>query len=248
MYFRAAYALLLSSASVMESSGRQTGELGKVSGGEMMEHLLESRMIDHLWDGAALNEHEAAHLARCASCQGQVAIFQAMQHELVVARAATVSEAAEDALVAVFTQAREQQPRGLEKLLAGIGEWVSGALLWDSRKAAVGGVRNGSVNGGAASAQYRLLFGAHGTEIELLVEAHNGLRRITGEVMVAETGGSSGMALIELMPSAEAKYAIETQSDHSGRFALEQVPPGNYVLTVTSRLSQTIVIAPLELT
>src|SRR5688500_11973783 len=116
MYFRAAYALLLSSASVMESSGRRTGEWGKVSRGEMMEHLLESSMIDHLWDGAALNEHEAAHLASCASWQGQIAILQAMQHELAVARASTVNEAAKDALVAVFTRAREQQPRGLEKL------------------------------------------------------------------------------------------------------------------------------------
>ena len=56
------------------------------------------------------------------------------------------------------------------------------------------------------------------------------------------------IALIELAATADAHRAIETESDAQGRFSMEHVLPGSYVLTITPRYSQMVVIEALELT
>lgn len=222
-----------------------------------MEHLVERRMIEDLWDGAALNTVERYHLSLCVECQQQFATLALLRDEFAVARQSAIRPEAENRLFAILEQLREKQSLGipLQNLLGTFSGWVNALPLWDSRQqAGMMGIRN------ANRSSYRLLFGAKETEIELLVESQNGVLRVTGEVMVAEnktenkTGnkaegeGSNGLALVELMASADAKSAIEAESDVHGRFLLEHVPPGIYTMTITPRYSQMVVIEPLELT
>jgi hypothetical protein len=202
-------------------------------------------MIEDLWDGAALNTVEREHLSLCAECQQQFATLALLRDEFAVARQSTVRPEAENRLFAMFEQLREKDSLGnpIDNLLGTISSWVNALPLWDSRQqAGMVGIRN------ANRSSYRLLFGAQETEIELLVESQNGLLRVTGEVMVAEREGSNGLALVELMTSADAKSAIEAESDVHGRFSLDRVPPGIYTMTITPRYSHMVVIEPLELT
>jgi hypothetical protein len=219
-----------------------------------MEHFEESRLIEYLWDGIALNEAERAHLTFCPHCQEQLSYFERLREEFAVARRSEVTPEAENRLVALFAQVKqtgagENLLHDLHVRLAG---WVKAVSVWDGRQEAMLGVRGGN------RPSYRMLFEAQATEVELMVEAENGLLRIVGEVMVGDgapgdsTAGESlpgrGLALIELMTYANAKSAIEAESDESGRFALESVPPGRYVMTITPRYSHAVVIESLELT
>jgi hypothetical protein len=214
-----------------------------------MEHLQESRLIELMWDGIALYVAERAHLALCGHCQEQLSYLEQLRVEFAVARRSDVTPEAEKRLVALFAQASpsgaaQSLPQGLQGRLA---SWVKAVCLWDGRQEPAFGVRGGNRPG------YRMLFEAQETEVELMVEAENGLLRIVGEVMIAgEPAGDSlsgkGLALIELMTYANVKSAMEAESDERGRFALESVPPGRYVMTITPRYSQAIVIEPLELT
>jgi len=155
-----------------------------------------------------------------------------------------VSPAAEQRLFAIFDEVaggRSQSP--MQKLWGALADWVKAMPLLDTRQqASPAGIRN------ANRSSYRMLFGTDETEIELMVEPKNGLLRVMGEVMVADRSGANGLALIELSASPDAKSALETESDAEGRFALEQVPPGIYFMTITPRYSQAVVIEALELT
>lgn len=214
-----------------------------------MEHLNEQRMLAKVLDGALLTKEEQAHLAQCVSCQKEYATLTLLQEEFTVARQSQLSPALETRLVELFaeagrdTQRQNPQQSSIGNVLGALTEWVHALPLWDGRQQAGAlGIRN------AARTSYRLLFGAQETEVELMVESHNGLLRVMGEVMVPEVAGHNGLALIELMRYADAKRALEAESDEYGRFALESVTPGSYVMTVLPRYSQMIVIEPLELT
>lgn len=208
-----------------------------------MEHVQERRMIEYVWDGAALTPAESDHLSLCAGCRQQLAMLRLMRDELEVAHLSEMSPEQEGRLIAMLAQTQQDAPeeKPFRNRLTSLTEWARALLLWDSRQqGGVVGVRNLTMN------SYRLLFGANETEVELMVEAQDGLRRVIGEVIMAE--GQNGLALIELMTSADAKKALETESDENGRFALEQVPPGTYVMTITPRYSSMVIIEPLELT
>lgn len=210
-----------------------------------MEHLNEQRLIEELWDGATLTPLEGEHLSLCLECQRIHAALSSMRKEFEVARMSDVSAAAESRYYALFSQrASEGAHRNpLATMLGTLAEWVNALPLWDSRQqASAAGMRN------ANNTSYRLLFGAPETEVELMVEAHNGMLRVVGEVMGDFAEGRNGQALVELMTSVDAKNAIEAECDASGRFALDRVPPGRYVMTITPRFSQVVVIEPLELT
>ena len=214
-----------------------------------MEHLNEQYMLAHLLDGTPLTTDARGHLAQCDSCQKEFAALALLQDEFAVARQSQLSPTLETRLLALFAEAgregqpQDSQPSVIDNIWGALTEWVNALPLWDSRQqAGAMGVRN------ASRTSYRLLFGAQETEVELMVEPHNGLLRVMGEVMVPAVAGQSGVALIELMRDADATRAIEVESDEQGRFALEHVTPGNYVMTVLPRYSQMIVIEPLELT
>lgn len=214
-----------------------------------MEHLNEQGMLAHLLDGTPLTTDERAHLAQCGSCQKEFAALALLQDEFAVTRQSLLSSTLETRLFKLFAevgrdaQQQDAQQGAFGNVLGALTEWVKALPLWDSRQqTGAMGVRN------ASRTSYRLLFGAQETEVELMVEPHNGLLRVMGEVMVPEVEGQNGVALIELMRHADAKRALEVESDELGRFALEHVAPGNYVMTVLPRYSQMIVIEPLELT
>jgi hypothetical protein len=219
-----------------------------------MIHLDESRLVEVVWDGAPLSAEERAHLSICAACEKCYSSYVSLRGEFAVAQASQVSEAAESRLVSLFTQhkasAQENAARSetaLRKLLDSVAGWVQALPLWDSREqGAPVGVR------GMRRPSYRLLFGAAATEVELMVEPQNGTLRIVGEVLVvnppANSGRANSLALIELMATNNERHAIEAESDVDGHFMLDSVPPGTYVLTVTPRYSQMVVIDPLELT
>ena len=210
-----------------------------------MEHLSEQRLIEELWDGAALTPFEGEHLALCSECQRMRATLLLMHQEFAIARVSDVSAAAESRLFSLFAETPSSQGQGnsLLALLGNLAEWVNALPLWDSRQqAGAVGIRN------ANQSSYRLLFGANETEVELMVEPHNGVLRVVGEVMGVQAEGRNGQALVELMTSLDAKGALETESDETGRFSLDHVLPGRYVMTITPRYSQVVVIEPLELT
>jgi len=202
-------------------------------------------MIESLWDGEALTTSEHDHLALCTECQNAYAVLGQMRAEFEVARHSKVQPEAEARLFAIFedlpSKSASQQP--LQRLLDAMVGWVQALPLWDSRQQAGAiGIRSANLS------SYRILFGTDETEIELMVEPQNEFVRIMGEVSVTSDPGANGLALIELATSADAKTAIETESDINGRFALNQVPPGVYQMTITPRYSQMVVIEALELT
>lgn len=210
-----------------------------------MEHLNEQRLIEELWDGAALTPLEREHLSLCSECQRKHATLSAMHGEFEVARVSDLSAAAESRLFLILAQTTSHlaQSNPIADLLGNLAEWVNALPLWDSRhQAGAAGIRN------ANKSSYRLLFGAQETEVELMVEPHNGMLRVVGEVMGVHAEGRNGQALVELMTSLDAKSALETESDATGRFSLDHVPPGRYVMTITPRYSPVVVIEPLELT
>lgn len=217
-----------------------------------MEHLQERRMIEEVWDGAPLNEVERAHLSLCADCQQQRASLELLRDEFQVARHCRVSPQAENNLFAIFSQARQnaaqdtETEKPLHHFLGVLSGWFNALPMWDSRQqGGTLGIRNASMAG------YRLLYGANQTGVELMVEPHNGLLRVVGELIVDEEGeqaGTNGLALVELMASGNSRSTHETESDDKGRFQLEQVPPGRYSLIITPRFSQMVVIEGLELT
>jgi hypothetical protein len=168
-----------------------------------------------------------------------------MRGEFEIARTSAVSPAAEQRLFAIFDEVAGGQTRQspAQKLWGALTGLVKAMPLLDSRRQmSPVGVRS------ANRSTYRILFGTDETEIELMVEPANGLLRVMGELMFADRDGANGLALIELAASASAVTAMETESDVEGRFALEKVPPGVYLMTITPRYSQPIVIEALELT
>jgi len=202
-------------------------------------------MIEAIWDGAELNSSERDHLSLCKECQRQYDMLAQMQDEFEIAHLSEVNAAAEERLFAIFDEvvASTSAQSALQKLFGAITGWVNALPLFDSRQQMVPtGIRN--VN----RSSYRMLFGTDETEIELMVEPHNGLLRVMGEVMVGDRDGGNSLALIELAASVDAKTALETASDVDGRFALDKVPPGVYLMTITPRYSPVIVIEALELT
>jgi hypothetical protein len=214
-----------------------------------MEHLQEQRMVEHIMDKTLLSPLEELHLSQCATCQQQLAAYQLLGAELAVARQSAIDTQTEAQLFSLFEAAGHAPIDLPQRVLQGVRAWVAALPLWDSRQQAhTLGVRSGNWS------SYRMLFGTKETEVELMVEGQNGLLRIVGEVMAGEVpvgenvGATNGLALIELMTTPDAATAIETESDASGRFALEGVPPGNYVMTITPRHRQIVVIDPLELT
>lgn len=210
-----------------------------------MQHPDESRLWEVLLDGAAFTEVERDHLSLCSECQQQFAMFTLLRDELAVARESEVRSVAEARLLEIFAQARNgtAQEKALQSLFGKVVDIVKAVPLWDSRqKASVIGVRN------ASNPSYRMLFGIEETEIELMVEPQGRFLRLVGEVMVADSQESNGLALIELSMTADAKNAIETESDSNGRFSIEHILPGTYVMTIIPRFSRMVVIEPLELT
>lgn len=218
-----------------------------------MDHLEEARMIEAIWDGEALTSTEQDHLSLCNECQGVFAALMQLRDDFEIARRSQVTPTMESRYIAAFTQARSgfKQDGAGRGMLGTLSEWVTALSLWDSRdQSLAAGVR--SAGGNANRVSYRMLFGTDTTEVELMVEDHDGLRRIVGELMSDTADGAgeekSGLALIELMASEDARVALETESDDNGRFELENVPPGNYTLVITPRYSQGVVIKPLDLT
>jgi hypothetical protein len=205
-------------------------------------------MIEEVWDGAPFNEAERDHLSLCEVCRRQLAGLTLLHDEIQLARLSQMSPEAENNLIAIFLQARQDaaNEKPLQPFLGALTGWVNALPRWDSRQQAGSlGIRNASMSG------YRLLYGVNETGVELMVEPHHGLLRVVGEVIVGEQGGQEGtrgLALVELMASANPRSAHETESDANGRFVLEQVPPGVYTLTITPRFSQMVVIEALELT
>lgn len=219
-----------------------------------MRHLDESRIIESIWDGAPLSEDERAHLSLCAACEKLYSSYALLSDEFAVAQASQISVESESRLVSLFAQRKAsaqenaaQHETRLHRLLDSVAGWVQALPLWDSRDQAMPvGVR------GTRRPSYRLLFGAHATEVELMVEPQNGNLRIVGEVLVVNppvnSDKANSLALIELMATNNRRHAIEAESDVDGHFMLDSVPPGTYVLTITPRYSQMVVIDPLELT
>ena len=219
---------------------------------------MEPRIFAHVLEGVPFSVEERAHLAQCEVCQQDVAALALLQTELEVARQSQLSPGLEARLFAVLAQVQlddsqqSPQPSSRHNMLDVLVEWVAALPLWDSRRQAGAlGVRN------ATQTSYRLLFGAGETEVELMVEPHNGMLRVVGEVLIPETDAAEGVALIELVEQSSHKphadslasiRALEVESDRQGRFVLEQVPPGAYVMTVTPCTSRVVVIEPLELT
>jgi hypothetical protein len=201
-------------------------------------------MIEELWRETALTPNEREHLSLCAECQQQFASLAQVRDEFDVARMSQVRPEAEARLFSIFEQVHGDAPQAnpLQKLAGAVVGWVNALPLWDSRQSmGAVGIRNGN------QSSYRLLFGAHETEIELMVEPQNGLLRVMGEVMIGSEEKNC-LALIELASSTNAKSALEAESDVHGRFSLERVLPGTYRMTVTPRYSPMVVVEPLELT
>jgi hypothetical protein len=214
-----------------------------------MEHLAEARMMGDIWDGVALTPEERDHLERCRECQNHFAALVQLRDDFEVARRSEMLPEVEERYFAVFAQvgqiARQDGAgrRLLGDLVGSLAEWVTALPLWDSRdQAFAAGVRNGN------RSSYRVLYGTDTTEIELMIEPQNGLLRVVGELMDETADGQSGLALVELMVAEGTGVALETESDGTGRFQLDHVPPGNYTLIITPRYSQVMVIKPLELT
>lgn len=215
--------------------------------GEITGHVTEERIIESIWDGVALSTTERGHVSLCPQCRQQVEFYVRLHEEFAVARLSQLTPEVESKLMAVLDQSKQVDQNGqespLHRLAGAMLEWVEALPLWDSRQqASAVAVRNSNQQ------SYRLLFGADSTEVELMVEPQGGLLRIVGEVMMPEAQEVNGLALIELMAPSDTKRAIETESDAHGRFALEHVPPGRYVMTITPRYSPVVVIEPLELT
>jgi hypothetical protein len=210
-----------------------------------MEHLQEQRIVEHIMDDALLNPLEKIHLSQCAACQQQLAVYRLLRAELAVAGQSAIDAQSEARLLALFEEAGHRASNSLQGMVESVRGWVAALPLWDSRQQA----HALNVRGGNWSS-YRMLFGTQETEVELMVEGQNGLLRIVGEVMAGaqSDAAANGLALIELMVAPDAATAIETESDANGRFALDGVPPGNYVMTITPRHRQIVVIDPLELT
>ena len=210
------------------------------------EHLQETRVIEHVYDAAPLTAAEQEHLADCIPCQRLLVQLLQLRVEFQLARLSSVTPEAEARYVALLAQSRAEahnQNRTANHVLGNFSQWLTALPLWDSRSQALAaGVRS------ANSTSYRLLFGVDETEIELMVEAQNGLRRVMGEVILAAEGEQGERCLIQLNPTQGATLALEAESDAHGRFALEHVPPGVYSLNITPLHSPIVAIYTLELT
>lgn len=210
-----------------------------------MEHIDSGRMIEHCLNDAPFTADELGHLVACQACAAEVARWGVLRDEMAVARASQVRPEAQEQLFAMLAEAGHVPDTAgvVKRAVREVVEWVQALPLWDSREsAAVAGVR------GTPNLAYRMLFGARDTEVELMVEPTGGGLRVRGEVMVGAEQENSGLALIELLSDLSARRALETESDVEGRFALDAVPPGTYVMTVTPRFGHVLVIEHLELT
>jgi hypothetical protein len=196
-----------------------------------MEHLHDTRLMEAVYDDAALTADELAHLAQCHDCRRAHVSLQTLASELDVARASAVSVAAEARYAGLFTAARQGAAQTPWKRAAA---WIYAQLAFDSRaQALAAGVRS------SASTNYRLLFAADQAEVELMVEPVQARRRLMGE-LVEVMGGLAAPALVELA-QADGKTILEAVTDEQGRFLFNDLPTGQYTLTI-------IQVEPLEIT
>lgn len=203
-----------------------------------MNHLSAVELYTLVFDDALPTAADRLHLQECATCQQAVQALQIMARELAVARRSAPSPAAQQRYASLFAQV-QRQPSPLQQFWQG----VRAALTWDSRQQpAWQGVRS------VAAAAYRLLYETDQAAIELMVESHQGLRRIEGDVAPNADSESAPLpALVELI-AAGAASQYETVTDDSGRFHLDAVAPGAYDLLLTLADGTVLIVQALEIT
>jgi hypothetical protein len=212
-----------------------------------MEHLQEIQLMAYILDGKLFSSAEQEHVDACEACQSRLLSLMQLRGELDIARKSEVAPDTEASYLAFFVQARqgvaEEAPGHLKHLFDKLTQWLIATPVWDSRREVLpAGLRS------ISTSSYRLLFGATNTEVELMVEPQNGLRRLMGEVMTGSGDEESEPALVQLFSSEGEAIAMEVESDPSGRFQLEEIAPGVYTLIVTPSRKHSVVVYKLELT
>lgn len=153
-----------------------------------------------------------------------------LKGELYVARQSQIGDEVRQRYYGFFDQVQTQSV---------IADWVESLqalLMGDSRQ----------LQGARGSGSYRLHYAIKQIEIELFVESQGQYRQIEGEVFGAD-GEELGTALIQIQAPDSYEIVHETTSNESGRFRLESVANGNYLMVITPEIGPTVEIA-LELT
>lgn len=201
-----------------------------------MTHLAPDSLFAAIFDQAPLPADADSHLAQSALCRRTYADLVELVDELKVARAAEVTLAAADRYAALFSHV---QP--LPGPITALWRRFIGQLAWDSRQQpALQGVRSA-----AAATNYRLLFAGETGEVELLVEREGHLFRVQGE-WVAHTGAEQGPFLVQWF-TADGVLLYEVETGADGQFALRNLAPGHYRLSIMAPSGDSTEIEALEI-
>lgn len=200
-----------------------------------MDHMDEDRLLASVLDGEALTTAEQAHLAICVTCQGALKELARLHDDVRVFVRSEVSEAT----LARYQQLAQAIPVSRKDPLQELARWITGHLVFDSRNQALAaGVRSAGGRG------YRMLYSGESAEVELLVEAEHGARRVEGELLTdADTE-----ALVQLAPHVATWPVLETETTVRGRFSLTGVRPGRYDLILTGAMGTTLTLRDVEIT
>lgn len=187
-----------------------------------MDHLTDTQLIGHIFDGFALSASGAAHLVACKLCRTQLQTLKLLECELAIAHQSQPVSESLSAYYQLFCHVQQAPSR-----LANLVQTVRAGLAWDSRQlSAWQGVRTATTN------IYRQLYTTERAEIELMVATRGHQRDLEGDIIPVDTDKFLTPALIQLQPYA-ASTLYETQSDAQGRFCMLKVTPGHYQMGIT---------------
>lgn len=203
-----------------------------------MTHLSEEQIYQTIFDRTSLSKAAVDHIVTCDACQEKVRQLQMFYQELTVAERSQPAPSVLAAYYQLFDQV-QSEPSALRRGIA----WLRAQLRWDSRQQpALQGVR------GAGSPTYRLLYSSEVADVDLLVEARNGSRRIEGEIVPLETSELQLPALLQVSNLLNSESVYEVESDSEGRFRIESLMPGTYSFALMPRQGANLQIDELRLT
>lgn len=161
----------------------------------------------------------------------------------------------------LFSHVQRKDARSIGQEIADWCQTLGAALTWDSRQQPTavgvrGGVDDASMPG--QRSDYRLLYHSDCAEIEIMVMPGSSQCHIEGDILpIAESAEppqtivettALAPALVSLRKVGSSLIAAETQSDGEGRFQMEEVVPGAYVMQIILRDGTMLTIDSISLT
>ncbi len=203
-------------------------------------HLTEEQLIAVAVEDLLPTPLESTHLADCVACQERLAVYQSMARELLIAKASTVSTAAQERYIALF-QSPQENRAGIADRLVQLADAVKASIMWNGHaRLAMDGVRS------ASATSYRMLYGTDFAEIELLIEPAGSGFNIEGELVPLQAPERLLPVALEVH-RGQGNVLFQGESDEEGRFQIPAMNAGTYSLFLIPVNGKAVLIDKLEL-